>query len=291
MKFFSFTLVLLLMLVPTATYASFSDVEQWLTKNGCDSCHVRKNAEPSARVSSHPDCNSCHVRLGVALYQHAPELTFTHSTNGKSEAIYSEKELTSFLRNPVKIRPLGLGEMSPVTEERIRSLLELLKKEKLLRSPDQGKIPNAALQMLTKKEPTRLRKKLHLGTRLYERVLNDGLAKSCRHCHSSSSHAQEEMLQVFGRAPKMFFLESDGKKLSIAASSRPLLNPGPNCSDSLLIHHLEERRLESIGQGTALLGMPLSVTALPEDLISDIRLWTMQGCPSPNGSLCGSCGT
>ena len=181
--------------------------------------------------------------------------------------------------------------MSSVSEDRITSLLTLLKKEQLLSVVEKENDLVSLAAEASEKKPEQMRKKLLLGTRLYQRVLDEGLAKSCRHCHSDSSHAQDELLTVFGKAPKIFFLELDGKNVVIAERSRPALNPGPGCSDSLLLAHLEERQKETYGKGTALTGMPLSVAALPADLISDIRLWSAQGCPSPKGLLCSPCGS
>jgi hypothetical protein len=154
---------------------------------------------------------------------------------------------------------------------------------------DIGKLIQFLSSSQPETKPQQVRKKLLLGTRLYERILSEGLAKSCRHCHNNSNHTKDELLAVFGRAPKLFFLEYENKTLTIASKSRPALEAGPGCSDSILVQHLKERRNEEEGQGTALSGMPMSVAALPADLISDFRLWTTQGCPSPQGLLCSPC--
>ncbi len=268
-----------------AAIESVTQVDQWLVANHCTACHPGGNAPKPVL-----DCNSCHVRMGVQLYQRAPKLTFFELTDGRVAPIYSEEGLTTFLRNPVRRNHSGLGVMSPLTEDRIQSLMTLLRGKSLL-APSPTKQDHDLESNKSVKHSKLLRKNLLLGTRLYQRIIDEGFAKSCRHCHSKSEHANEELLSVFGRAPKLFFLQLDEKVVTIADESRPALNPGPGCSDSLLVQHLEERRKEEGGWGTALTGMPMSVDALPADLISDIRLWSSQGCPSPKGFLCSPCGS
>lgn len=128
------------------------------------------------------------------------------------------------------------------------------------------------------------------GTRLYRRIMDEGLATSCRHCHMNAAATRAEMKVAFGSAPQAFFLEKTDQGLRLAAASRPELQPGPGCSDAPLVQRLRERHSEWRGdRPQPLIGMPLTLPPLARDLIDDIRRWTSTGCQTPDGPLCEPC--
>ncbi|HYX35884.1 MAG TPA: c-type cytochrome [Oligoflexus sp.] len=134
-------------------------------------------------------------------------------------------------------------------------------------------------------EPNILNLSLASGDKLYQRILGNFTESGCVHCHGNPLHSTTEVAKIFGSAPHIFFLSPH----AVDERSRPALESGPNCEDSLLIDRLQKRRHEMKGQHAPERGMPLTGMPWSESSIRELRQWSRLGCPNGSGFLCTPC--
>ncbi|MEM9102151.1 MAG: cytochrome c [Pseudomonadota bacterium] len=129
-----------------------------------------------------------------------------------------------------------------------------------------------------------------LPDEVYHKLLVPVFSTSCRHCHARSQEEQAPLKKQFGTTNMNFLLYRTQKGYEPTKDSLHFLLPTQDCKTPPLLQRFEARVAEWKGDYTQkLVGMPLTLQPLNNDVLAKYRLWVAGACIIDGKKQCEPC--